>query len=217
MNAISTLARVRLAAALVMTLAGAAATAAPIHFDFSQANSLTSNANVHFANAVYADIVNATFDVIGQHWIADTDPSTPALTIEAMSAYGHNGSAAAGVTGLQALFQSVLVQFDVPFTLGSLTLRQDDSSLGFAGMTSMVFLDANGQQIGASVDYLQNAVSTITAGPLSGNISAILLSSGKFYRDLDITATEVPEPGSMGLLLAGVGVMALAARRRRTV
>ena len=209
--------RMRVAATLVAALTSAGAAAAPLgfHFDFSQPNSLSGNPVVHFVNAVSADIVDASFNVIGQHWIADLDATTPAVTLEAMSAYGRNGTAGVGVTGLNALYQPVLVQFATPFALASLILLQDDSRFGAPGTVSTTFLDANGQPVGAPVDYLQNAVSSIHAGPTSGDISAILLSSGKFYRSLDITMADVPEPGTSSLCIAGMALITLAARQRR--
>ena len=186
-----------------------------LQFDFSQAGSLTSASTIRFSNAVNVDLYDAQWNIIGQHWVADPDPSTPAVALESMSTYGYNGSAAPGVTGLQALFQPVLVQFSAPVKLNSLSLLQDDSRYGYPGMASLVFLNAQGQQIGASIDYVQNATSFIGAGQVSGDVSAILLSSGKFYRSLDVRVAAVPEPATTAMLLAGLGIVAAVARRRQ--
>ena len=201
-----------LAAAICASNFVAASAHADYHFDFSQSGSLGSHANVSFANAVYEDIVDANFNVTGQHWVVDA--GAPAVTLEAMSSYGYNGTAAPGVTGLQALWQPVLMQFDAPQLIASFQLQQDDSAYGFPGTVSMTFLDANGQQVGNSVDYVQNAVSTITSGPLADSVSAVLLTSGKFYTGIDVL-TAVPEPETYAMMLAGLALVGLSARRAR--
>ena len=201
-----------LAAAICASNFVAASAHADYHFDFSQSGSLGSYAGVSFANAVTEDIVDANFNVTGQHWVVDA--GAPAVTLEAMSSHGYNGTAAVGVTGLQALWQPVLMQFGAPLSIASFQLKQDDSTYGFTGTVSMSFLDANGQQVGSSVDYVQNAVSTITSGPLSDSISAVLLTSGKFYTGIDVI-TAVPEPETYAMMLAGLALVGLSARRVR--
>lgn len=189
------------------------AQAADYHFDFSQANSLTKYAGVSFSNAVNADIYDANFNIIGQHWITDTDVNTPAVGLEAMSTYGYQGSAANGVTGLQALWQPVLMSFASPISLSSFSLKQDDSSFGFPGHTQIRFLDANGQQIGSEIDYLQSGTVNISSAMARTGVSSIMLASGKFYTNIDVISA-VPEAETYAMLLAGLVVLAVVSRRR---
>ena len=101
-----------------------------------------------------------------------------------------------------------------PLSITSFQLKQDDSTYGFPGTASLTFLDANGQQVGNSVDYVQNAVSSIMSGPLDGSVSAVLLSSGKFYTHIDVI-TAVPEPETYAMMLAGLALVGLTVRRAR--
>jgi hypothetical protein len=187
------------------------AQAADYHFDFSQADSLTRYAGVSFSNAINADIYDANFNIIGQHWITDTD--TPAVGLEAMSTYGYQGSAANGVTGLQALWQPVLMSFASPISISSFSLKQDDSSYGFPGHTQIRFLDANGQQIGSEIDYLQSGTVNISSAMARTGVSSIMLASGKFYTNIDVISA-VPEAETYAMLLAGLAVLAVVGRRR---
>jgi hypothetical protein len=189
------------------------AQAADYHFDFSQADSLTRYAGVSFSNAINADIYDANFNIIGQHWITDTDADTPAVGLEAMSAFGYQGSAAKGVTGLQALWQPVLMSFASPISISSFSLKQDDSSFGFPGHTQIRFLDANGQQIGSEIDYLQSDTVNISSAMTRTGVSSIMLASGKFYTNIDVISA-VPEAETYAMLLAGLAVLAVVGRRR---
>jgi hypothetical protein len=205
--------RALLAAVLCAASLGASAAQASYSFDFSQ-DSLTKYNDVSFVNAVYADILDSEFVVSGQHWIEDKEPGALAVTIESMSKYEQNGTAAAGVTALQALWSPVLMRFAAPVSIASFVLKQDDSAYGFPGQVNLTFLNSNGQQVGNGVDYVQNSLSTISSGAVKGDVSSVLLSSGKFYKGIDVM-TAVPEPETYAMLLAGLALLGLAARRRR--
>lgn len=208
----SVLKRTMLAAVIAVSGFAASAAHADYSFDFSQANSLTKYADVSFGSANLEDILDANFDKIGQHWVVD--PAYPAFLSD-MSLNGYNGTAAAGVTGLNALDAPILMHFNAPVSIYSFLLKQDNSAYGFPGPTNLTFLNANGEQIGSSVDYIQNAVTSISAGPLSQQISGVVLSSGKFYTSLNVI-TAVPEPETYAMLLAGLALLGVAARRRKS-
>ncbi|MEC5217951.1 hypothetical protein RCH09_002917 [Actimicrobium sp. GrIS 1.19] len=208
----SVLKRTMLAAVIAVSGFAASAAHADYSFDFSQANSLTKYADVSFGSANLEDILDANFDKIGQHWVVD--PAYPAFLSD-MSLNGYNGTAAAGVTGLNALDAPILMHFNAPVSIYSFLLKQDNSAYGFPGPTNLTFLNANGEQIGSSVDYIQNAVTSISAGPLSQQISGVVLSSGKFYTSRNVI-TAVPEPETYAMPLAGLALLGVAARRRKS-
>jgi hypothetical protein len=206
----SAIKRTLIAATISASSLFAGAAQADYHFDFSQENSLNKYAGISFSNAVNEDIYDSDFNIVGQHWVSDL--GAPAVTLEAMSNYGQNGSAAAGVTGLQALWQPVLMKFATPLSISSLLLRQDDSSFGFPGYTQLRFLNANGQQIGNEVNYLQAGTVNISSGQIAlTGVSSVMLASGKFYTNIDVISA-VPEAQSYAMLLAGLAIVGLLAQ-----
>ena len=48
-------------------------------------------------------------------------------------------------------------------------------------------------------------------------ISGIVLTSGKLYDNLSISTAAVPEPESYAMMLAGLSLMSVIARRRRYI
>lgn len=63
------------------------------------------------------------------------------------------------------------------------------------------------------------AISTFASGITPGNYRLVATGTGIRDSSLDVTlnfvAAVVPEPGTYGLMLAGMGLMALVARRRK--
>lgn len=67
------------------------------------------------------------------------------------------------------------------------------------------------QLFGASIDYFRLTVSEVSWGTTGGGFS--ILGTGKWQ--VYGTAVPVPEPKTYALMLAGLGLMALVARRRK--
>jgi hypothetical protein len=106
-------------------------------------------------------------------------------------------------------------------------------SVNFTGMDFGVFnfsnYDAQGNLLGVNVSSLATDQSYLTKFSLGGE-SADFLGSGIYFVEVkgftklagggfsgNINTTAIPEPGSLSLLLAGLGLIATLVRRRKRI
>ena len=194
-------------------------TAGPI-FDFddvpagTQANLAIGSAAslVSFANAVYEPRLDGYGDPIpgSERWIPDSDPATPPVVVEDPSTYSY-GSAPSGTNALDARWQPVLLQFANLVRLVAFLVTLDNSTKGNLSLAPLLFLDAAGTVL-ESMDIDQtNPGLIVTAGPVGGAVSSVLLPLGAFYDNIGFT---VPEPATWALLAGGLALLIGVARRR---
>ena len=208
---------------LCASVFGASAAQASYYFNFDGVTAgTTANAaigtafpNVSFANAVFApnlDIYGS--DIPGtEHWQVDADPTTPAVIVENPLSYSR-GAAPSGTNALNALWQPVLMQFSTPINLSSFAATQENSSFGLLAPAHLLFLDSAGAVL-KDVAFDQTIPGfTITTGAFSGNVSSIVLPSGKFYDNMNVNVSAVPIPAAWVLLSSGL--MFLGYKRKRT-
>lgn len=200
------------------TFAASAANAYTINFDnladgaLANADAVALANGVTFASGQLTDILDPiTFDVIGQHWLAD-----PAYSIYASnpSAIGW-GTAPSGNRALDGRYDQVLVQFAQPTQLTDFSVAMDNSSYGFPANVNLLFLDANGQTV-HSDSFQQNITTSFGVNFLTPTtVSAVLLPSGKFYDN--VTVTAVPVPAALVLFSSGLlGLVGLARKRAQS-
>lgn len=115
--------------------------------------------------------------------------------------------------GIDARYDQLLVQFAQPVSLVSFSFTADGATFGNPQAQQLLFLDAAGKVVQTSGDFYQSGLQSFsyTLAP-STQISAVLLTAGKFYDNIDVTVA-VPEPQTW--LLMGAGIAGLAALRRR--
>jgi hypothetical protein len=84
------------------------------------------------------------------------------------------------------------------------------------GTTEAGILDLRGQSVG-SVKLVVTQLSILTPGsnPNNDGIWTDVFFTGNLVFDTDLPVADVAEPGTIGLMLAGLGALALGARRRR--
>jgi hypothetical protein len=106
--------------------------------------------------------------------------------------------------------------FSTAQTISAFSVQQDSSNFGNIPETYIAYLDSTGHEIaGSQVSFSQygNPGLTIQNNATFSNVSAILLTAGKSYDNLSITA--VPEPDSWAMLAGGLVMLGAVARRRR--
>jgi hypothetical protein len=222
--------------ALATTLAAASlgAQAASYTFTFDDVNSSTLLANsgtlsvssgVSFNNATLVgdddgfggqitDLYGNAIPGATSHW--EIDPTYLDASVVDPSYYGRStGSAAAGF-GLDANFSPILVNFGSVGALSSFSFALDGSGErnNWGPNAQLLFVDATGHVI-QTVSFDQgvsNAVVTVNA--ISANAVGVVLPNGKVYDNVAISA--VPEPESLALVLAGLGIVGVSAARRRS-
>lgn len=202
-----------LAAAMCASTFVASAATYTINFDkltdgaLASADAIAQAHGVTFASGQLTDIVDpVTFDVIGQHWLAD-----PAYSIYASSPSSIGwGAAPSGQIAIDGRYDQVLMQFAAPVQLTHFSVAMDNSSFGFPANVDLLFLDANGQIV-RSDSFQQNITSSFDANFLAPTtVSAVLLPSGKFYDNIGVTA--VPVPAAWALLSSGLMLFGFARR-----
>ncbi len=212
-----------LAAAACMALPAAPSAAISYEFKFDEvpagtaANTLSQppGLGVSFFNAEFVPEVDSEGDVIpgSEHWTID--PLAPPVLVEDPNNFFY-GNAPSPLNALEAVFQPVLVQFDIPFNFDPAGFRTvlDLTPFGLNG-TLPGFEDVAVKCYGTGGDLLGTIPVDQTTPGLGGGLQAVqfaLLPSGAFYDNLLISGEPVPEPAS--LVVLACLAMALLPRRR---
>lgn len=217
----STLLRVLFTVAISTSSFAASAANYTINFDNIAAGAnantdLVAQANgVSFASGHLVDTLNANFDVIGQHWAAYSlvaDGTDPAIFAQNSSSFTGAGTSN---NALDAQLDQVMVQFSNPTQLSSFSFNLDNTGYGNLQAANVLFLDAQGNTVLTSADFFQASTTSFTQSFASAlTVSAVLLTSGKYYDNLSISVAAVPEPETYAMLLGGLGLMGFMVRRR---
>jgi hypothetical protein len=148
-------------------------------------------------------------------WRVDSqqDPETVKVEVPLLAGWG---IAPSGSNALDARLQPTLMRFSSPMIIESFSVTLDNSPLSSGNFTpganDLLFLDIDGAVLDSiAVDQTMLGFVATWNGSLSG-VSSILLSSGAFYDDINVTAVPVPA----AIWLFGTTVAGLAAARRRT-
>lgn len=134
-----------------------------------------------------------------------------------------------------SLFMDTLVTMETGLLTQSITFSVAAGVTGYVGQAAWIISTAAGpgpRLVGVNIDLLDstNAVigtdsgtmaingvaSSVLGGPLTAG-TYTLRATGTAVRDasLDVNVSFVPEPSTYGLMLAGIGVVGLLARRRK--
>jgi hypothetical protein len=216
-----------IAAACLCTLAAGNASAYVINFDSlpdgsaASADPIAQANGVSFAGGSFVPDLDAQgYEILDgygqpivglQHWEIDTTAGVVAVGSPQLHLAG---SAPSGPNALDAFFQPTLLTFAAPILLSAFSVDMDHSSFGFPGTVAIEFLGLDGKAL-SSLSYTQAGTfseSMSFSAPLA--IKSIVLPGGKYYDNFSIAA--VPEPATWALMLAGMGVLGAAVRRRKT-
>ena len=113
----------------------------------------------------------------------------------------------------------ITFHWNSPVSLGSVTFYLDDAD-NYGGVMPPASIIVNGVTFNVA-DPLGAAPFAFTAGGLSFvgtdlEVQLNLRSSWVFLSEVKFDGEVVPEPGTLGLTLAGLGTLAAIARRRRS-
>jgi hypothetical protein len=145
------------------------------------------------------------------HWEAYSDSDIKVRD----PAFYNRGVAPSAANALDAVFDQIFIKFDTAQNLTSFSAQLDNSQFGIYN-ASFIFLDALGKTLSTvNFDSYGNPGAVISSGALNG-VSGVVLSGGKLYDNINIsTVAPVPEPETYALLLAGLGLLGVANRRRK--
>ena len=133
--------------------------------------------------------------------------------------YGSKGTAGSLVPNInfQASNQGQLDQFTATYATGGGWIGNSKLNWTLAAGTYFVAIETDGSGVQGLVlptgglTTLPSAVALYSGG--SGYISDTAISSDAF--GLQVAAVAVPEPGTIGMMVLGLGVLGLGVRRRR--
>lgn len=169
----------------------------------SSGSALGSTVQIGFG--VSEDILDMMGSDTGRdRWVFDLAPIDPITADPTSEGYSPAGSF------LNAFNQSVLISFGTEFNLTSFSIVMDGSTFG---STSFVeFYNTNDDLI-TTLDALGLIANYQVNGSNINGVSKIVLPTGAFFDNMNITGSAVPEPSAVTLL--GLASLGLAARRRR--
>ncbi len=148
------------------------------------------------------------------HW--EIDPVYLDASVVSPDYYGRSVGASASGLALDANFSPILVNFGNVGPLASFSMALDGSGQrnNWGPNAELLFVDHTGHVV-QTVLFDQSVDSAVvTVNGIHASATGVILANGKLYDNLTVTAA-VPEPTSLALMLAGMGVVAVAARRRR--
>ncbi len=140
-----------------------------------------------------------------------------------------DANAVSGNNVLSNSFQPILLSFAAAVNINSFSIQQDLSGFGNQQTNGsyIAFLDQSGHEISSLNQYYTQSDQSVAINPGKGlllstgsvaNVYSILLSGGVNYDNLSINAVNVaavPEADTYAMMIAGLGLMSLVARRRK--
>jgi len=189
--------------ALAALLLGSTSARADFTIDFdgvtsgSAANS-AAPAGVQFFHGMFTPNLDPNGDPIpgSERW--RIDPMAPTVTADNPLTF-NSGFAPSGPNALNAVFQPVLMLFDVPFNLQSFSLVLDNDTFGSSTLAILFFGADDVLLRSLAIDQTQPGFIAST-GALAG-VSKIVLPGGAFYDSFNVTGAPVPEPSTYALII----------------